>query len=174
MSRRMTHYFTRLAAVTWYRHEGCIEGARGGFMVSVALFAADEDGVLVRLRLREAGVAAVGTYVMEVQSGTVDLREFLARSRPDVVIYDYVQPAARSTPWLGELQHVCDKLGIPCVLSVSDVRDLHQIGVSWAACILIRPYDAEMARLAIKEAMKAGADDQRADVEDEDGGDAAA
>ena len=39
-----------------------------GHMVSVALFAADEDGVLVRLRLREAGVAAIGAYVMEVQS----------------------------------------------------------------------------------------------------------
>jgi DNA-binding NtrC family response regulator len=145
-----------------------------GPMVSVALFAADEDGVLVRLRLREAGMAAVGAYVMEVQSGAVDLREFLGRSRPDVVIYDYVQPAARSTRWLGELHHVCDKLGIPCVLTVREVRDLHQIVVSWAACILIRPYDADMARLAIQEAMKAGADDQQADFEDEDGGEAAA
>lgn len=145
-----------------------------GPMVSVALFAADEDGVLVRLRLREAGMAAVGAYVMEVQSGAVDLREFLGRSRPDVVIYDYVQPAARSRRWLGELQQVCDKLGIPCVLTVREVRDLHQIVVSWAACILIRPYDADMARLAIQEAMKAGADDQQADVEDEDGGEAAA
>jgi DNA-binding NtrC family response regulator len=143
-------------------------------MVSVALFAADEDGVLVRLRLREAGMAAVGAYVMEVQSGAVDLREFLGQSDPDVVIYDYVQPPARSTRWLRELQHVCDKLGIPCVLTVRDVRDLHQITVSWAACILIRPYDADMARLAIQEAMKAGADNEQADVEDEDSGEAAA
>ncbi len=138
-----------------------------GSMVSVALFAADEDGVLVRLGLREAGVAATGAYVMEVQSGALDLREFLGRSRPDVVIYDFVQPAARSTRWLGELQHVCEQLGIPCVLTVRDVRDLHQIGVSWAACILVRPYDADMARLAIREAIDADADD-------DDGGEAAA
>jgi hypothetical protein len=54
------------------------------------------------------------------------------------------------------------------VLTVRDVSDVHHIAVGWAACILIRPYDADMARLAIQEAMKG------ADVEDEDSGDAAA
>jgi DNA-binding NarL/FixJ family response regulator len=142
-------------------------------MVSVALFAADEDGVLVRLRLRESGVAAVGRYVMEVQSGAIDLGQFLAQSRPDVVIYDYVEPAAGSTRSLADLQRACDTLGIPCVLTVRDVSDLHQVIVSWAACILIRPYDADMARLAIQEAMKAGAEGP-ADAEDEDSGEAAA
>jgi hypothetical protein len=142
-------------------------------MVSVALFAADEDGVLVRLRLRESGVAAVGTYVMEVQSGAVDLGEFLARARPDVVIYDYVEAAARSPRALAELRRACDTLGLPCVLTVRDVSDLDQDIVGWAACILIRPYDADMARLAIQEAMKARADEQ-ADAEDEDRGEAAA
>ena len=143
-------------------------------MVSVALFAADEDGVLVRLRLRETGIAAVGTYVMEVQSGAVDLGEFLRQSRPDVVIYDYVAGSPRTaTRWLAEVQRVCSELGLPCVLTVGDVGELQQIAVSWAACILIRPYDADMARLAIREARKAG-DDERADVEDNEGGEAAA
>ena len=137
-------------------------------MVSVALFAADEDGVLVRLRLREGGVAAVGAYVMEVQSGTVDLREFLSRCRPDVVIYDHVQSAGCNSHSLADLEQVCSTLGIPCVLTVRDVSDVHLVGIGWAACILIRPYDADMARLAIQEAMKG------ADVEDEDSGDAAA
>jgi len=136
-------------------------------MVSVALFAADEDSVLVRLRLRDAGVAAIGAYVQEVQSGTVDLPDFLAQSRPEVVIYDHVESASRSAHWLGELQRVCETLGIPCVLSVRDVHDLHERAMSWAACILIRPYDADMARLAIQEAMSGDADD-------EDGGEAAA
>lgn len=145
-----------------------------GRMVSVALFAADEDGVLVRLRLREAGVSAVGAYVMEVQSGAIDLRQFLVQSRPDVVIYDYVASGSRSgTRWLGEVQRVCSELGLPGVLTVGDVEDLEHIVVRWAACILIRPYDAEMARLAIREAMKAGAD-ERADVDDDDSGEAAA
>jgi hypothetical protein len=143
-------------------------------MVTVALFAADEDGVLVRLRLREAGVAAVGAYVMEVQTGAVDLDEFLRRCRPDVVIYDYVASAARGPRWLEDLQRVCDTLAIPCVLTVPDVRDVHETGLSWAACILIRPYDADMARLAIQEAVKGQTDDGRADVEDEDSGEAAA
>jgi len=145
-----------------------MRAAFGVTMVSVALFAADEDGVLVRLRLREGGVAAVGAYVMEVQSGTVDLREFLSRCRPDVVIYDHVQSAGRNSHSLAELERVCSTLGIPCVLTVRDVSDVHHVGVGWAACILIRPYDADMARLAIQEAMKG------ADVEDEDSGDAAA
>jgi len=145
-----------------------MRAAFGVTMVSVALFAADEDGVLVRLRLREGGVAAVGAYVMEVQSGTVDLQEFLSRCRPDVVIYDHVRSAGRSSNSLGELEQVCSTLGIPCVLTVRDVSDVHHVGVGWAACILIRPYDADMARLAIQEAMRG------ADVEDEDSGDAAA
>ena len=143
-------------------------------MVSVALFAADEDSALVRLRLREAGVAAVGAYVLEVQSGTVDLPDFLARSRPEVVIYDYVDSASRSAHWLGELKRVCETLGIPCVLSVRDVHDLQERAMSWAACILIRPYDADMARLAIQEAMRGDADDAEVDADDEDGGEAAA
>jgi hypothetical protein len=151
-----------------------MRAASNGRMVSVALFAADEDGVLVRLRLREAGVAAIGAYVMEVQSGAVDLGEFLALSRPDVVIYDYVQSASRSAHWLGELQRLCDTLAIPCVLTVREVHHLHEIGVSWAACILIRPYDADMARLAIQEAMSGDADDAQADADDEDRGEAAA
>lgn len=145
-----------------------------GRMVSVALFAADEDGVLVRLRLREAGVVAMGAYVMEVQSGAVDLADFLARSGPDVVIYDYVRSASRSAHGLRELERVCAALGIPCVLSVREVHDLHEIGVSWAACILIRPYDADMARLAIQEAMSGDADDAQADIDDDDRGEAAA
>ena len=142
-------------------------------MVSVALFAADEDGVLVRLALREAGMAATGAYVMEVQSGVCDLRDFLQRSKPDVLIYDFVQPPAHSTHWLDELKRVCEKLGIPCVLTVRDVRDLQHIVVSWVACILIRPYDAEMARLAIREALQVGTGEQ-ADVDDDDGGESAA
>jgi DNA-binding NtrC family response regulator len=143
-------------------------------MVSVALFAADEDGVLVRLALREAGMAATGAYVMEVQSGACDLRDFLQSSKPDVVIYDFVQPPARGTRWLDELKRVCEKLGIPCVLTVRDVRDLQHIVVSWVACILIRPYDAEMARLAIREALQAGTGEEQADVDDDDGGETAA
>ena len=143
-------------------------------MTSVALFAADEDSVLVRLRLRDAGVATAGAYVMEVQSRAVDLSELLARSRPDVVIYDYVDSAPRSAHWLAELRRLCDALGIPCVLTVRDVHDLHEIGVGWAACILIRPYDADMARLAIQEAMRAAADDASTDADDEERGEAAA
>jgi DNA-binding NtrC family response regulator len=143
-------------------------------MVTVALFGADEDSVLVRLRLREGGLGTVGAYVQEVQSGAVDLGHFLDRYRPDVVIYDFVQPAAESTRWLRELERVCDKLGIACVLSVHDVRDLHHVVVGWAACILIRPYDAEMARLAIREAMHADSADEQADVDDDEGGEAAA
>ena len=129
-------------------------------MVTVALFGADEDSVLVRLGLRERGLGTVGAYVQEVQSGDLDLDQFLERHRPDVVIYDFVQPAAESTAWLRQLERVCETLDIPCVLSVHDVRDLHHVVVSWAACILIRPYDAEMARLAIREAIQAGADDE--------------
>jgi DNA-binding NarL/FixJ family response regulator len=143
-------------------------------MVTVALFGADEDSVLVRLRLREAGLGAVGAYVQEVQSGAVDLGEVLGHAQPDVVIYDIVQPRAESTRWLRQLQRVCNKLEIPCVLTVQDMRDLHQVVVGWAACILIRPYDAEMARLAIHEAMRGDADDEEADVDEDEGGEAAA
>ena len=142
-------------------------------MTSVALFAADEDGVLVRLQLPESGVAAIGAYVMEIQSGAVDLAQFLTQSTPDVVIYDCVEPPAGSSNGLAQLQRVCETLGIPCVLTVRDVRELHHVIVSWAACILIRPYDAEMARLAIQEAMKASGDEQ-ADIDDDESGEAAA
>ena len=76
--------------------------------------------------------------------------------------------------WLVELQQVCDKLRVPCVLTVGDVDELQHITVGWAACILIRPYDAEMAQLAIREAMKDDADGQQAVVEDEDSGETAA
>jgi len=143
-------------------------------MMSVALFAADEDSVLVRLRLRDAGVATAGAYVMEVQSRAVDLRQFLARTRPDVVIYDYVDSASRSAYWLAELRRLCDALGVPCVLSVRDVHDLHEIRAGWAACILVRPYDVDMARLAIHEAMRSEADDATTDNDDEERGEAAA
>lgn len=131
-------------------------------MVTIALFGADEDSVLVRLRLREGGIATFGAYVQEVQTGAVDLDRFLATHRPDVIIYDFVQPANTSTPWLRRLERLCTTLDIPCVLSVRDVRDLHHVVVSWAACILIRPYDAEMARLAIREAMHADEEDGEA------------
>ena len=142
-------------------------------MVRVALFAADEDGVLVRLALREAGLAVTGAYVMELQSGTVDLHAFLGESRPDVVIYDVVPSATRGGRRLDELQRVCQDLGIPCVLSVADVRDVQRLALQWAACILIRPYDAQMARMAIREAMQAGTDEP-ADLDDDGGGEAAA
>lgn len=143
-------------------------------MVTVALFGADEDSVLVRLCLREKGFHTVGAYVQEVQSGAIDLGDFLDRARPDVVIYDFVQPAAESTRWLRQLVRKADKRGIPCVLTVHDVRDLHHVAMGWAACILVRPYDAEMARVAIREATRAGAADEGADVDDGESGEAAA
>lgn len=142
-------------------------------MVSVALFAADEDGALVRLALREAGLAASGAYVMELQSGTVDLHAFLRDSRPDVVIYDVLPSVARGGRRLDELQRACEGLGIPCVLSVADVNDVQRLPLQWAACILIRPYDAQMARMAIREAMQAGTDEP-ADLDGDGGGEAAA
>lgn len=143
-------------------------------MVTVALFGADEDSVLVRLRLREGGLGTIGAYVQEVQSGAVDLGQFLDRHQPDVVIYDFVQPAAESTHSLRRLERICDRLDIPCVLTVHDVRDLHHVVLGWAACVLIRPYDADMARLAIREAMAARAGDEGLDLDDEEGGEAAA
>jgi DNA-binding NarL/FixJ family response regulator len=143
-------------------------------MVTVALFGADEDSVLVRLRLRQGGLGTIGAYVQEVQSGAVDLGAFLDRYRPDVVIYDFVHPATESTRWLRQLERVCAKLEIPCVLTVHDMRDLRHVVKSWAACILIRPYDAEMVRLAIRGAMNGEAEDEEADVEDDEGGEAAA
>lgn len=143
-------------------------------MVTVALFGADEDSVLVRLRLREGGLRTLGAYVQEVQSGAVDLVDVLERSRPDVVIYDFVQPAAQSTRWLRQLGRLCEKLDIACVLTVRDLRDLRYVVVGWAACILIRPYDAEMARLAIREAARHDAHDEGADVDEDEGGEAAA
>jgi DNA-binding NarL/FixJ family response regulator len=140
-------------------------------MVTVALFGADEDSVLVRLGLRERGLRAVGAYVQEVHSGAVDLGDFLERHRPDVVIYDVVHPTPEGARWLRRLEHASDRLGIPCVLTVRDVRDLHRVVAGWAACILVRPYDAVMARVAIREAMHAGAADEGID---DDSGDAAA
>jgi hypothetical protein len=140
-------------------------------MVTVALFGADEDSVLVRLRLREGGLGAVGAYVQEVQSGAVNLGDFLDRHRPDVVIYDFVQPASLSTRWLRQLERASERLGIPCVLTVRDLHDLHHVVTGWAACILMRPYDADMARLAIREAMDAGGADEGVD---DDSGHAAA
>ena len=141
-------------------------------MVTVALFGADEDSVLVRLRLREEGLRTVGAYVQEVQSGAVDLGDLLERSRPDVVIYDFVQPAAQSTRWLRQLKRLCEQLDIACVLTVRDVRELQHVVVGWAACILLRPYDAEMARLAIREAASDDRHDTGAD--EDEGGEAAA
>jgi hypothetical protein len=116
-------------------------------MVTVALFGADEDSVLVRLRLRQGGLGTIGAYV---------------------------HPATESTRWLRQLERVCAKLEIPCVLTVHDMRDLRHVVKSWAACILIRPYDAEMVRLAIRGAMNGEAEDEEADVEDDEGGEAAA
>jgi len=97
----------------------------------------------------------------------------LRDSRPDVVIYDLVASAARGGRRLNELQRVCERLGIPCVLSVADVRDVQRLSLQWAACILIRPYDAQMARMAIREALQSGTDEP-ADLDDDGGGEAAA
>jgi hypothetical protein len=75
-------------------------------MVSVALFAADEDSVLVRLGLREAGLAATGAYVMEVQSEGFDLREFPPPVAAGRRHYDFVHPVTGSARWLDELKRV--------------------------------------------------------------------
>ncbi len=74
-------------------------------MTTIAVFSADEDTVLLRARLRDGGFQAVGAYVGELQSGAVDLRDFVDRFHPDVVIYDLPRDATAG------MAHACRVVG---------------------------------------------------------------
>jgi hypothetical protein len=135
-------------------------------MTTVAVFSADEDTVVLRARLRDAGFAAVGLYIADLHSGRVDLREFLRRHRPDVVLYDLPgQPDAELRGAIAAM-NACRASGIPCVLTASDVDSIPELDGDLVACVLLRPCNVEFAQLAIRFAL--GDADER--ERDDDGG----
>lgn len=137
-------------------------------MTTVAIFSADEDTVVLRARLREAGFTATGVYISELRSGRVDVREFLGRHRPDVVLYDLPGHPHEEIRSAIAVMNACRASGIPCVLTASDVDSIPELDSTLVACILLRPCNVEFAQLAIRFALGEADLEEELDQVDED------
>jgi hypothetical protein len=137
-------------------------------MTTVAIFSADEDTVLLRARLREAGFAAIGAYISDLRSGRIDVQDFLGRHRPDVVLYDLPAHPDEELRSAIAVMNSCRASGIPCVLTAADVDSIPELDSDLVACILLRPCKVEFAQLAIRFAMGDADLEEELDRVDED------
>lgn len=134
-------------------------------VVSVVILSADEDTVILRHRLRDAGFHTAGVYLQELDSGEVDLRSFLERHEPDVVVCDLSSTKPR-TLLLQTVQRLCSESGARCVLTLPERFDARRMGLpelnlDTIACVLMRPCDFELTRLAIGCALRAERGEER-------------
>ena len=118
-------------------------------MPVVAVFSADEDTVLLRPLLRDAGYEPVGAYVREIRNGTVDVLAFLREHRPDAVVYDVEPPLKANWNFVRLIRNATGVRNPRFILLSSDKRGLERTIGRCAVNELIfaRPYDrAEVLR----------------------------
>lgn len=118
-------------------------------MPVVAVFSADEDTVLLRPLLRDAGYEPVGAYVREIRNGTVDVLAFLREHRPDAVVYDVEPPLKTNWNFVRLIRNATGVRNPRFILLSSDKRGLERTIGRCAVNELIfaRPYDpAEVLR----------------------------
>lgn len=112
-------------------------------MPVVAVFSADEDTVLLRPHLRDAGYEPVGAYVRELRSGTVDVLAFLREHRPAAVVYDVEPPLKANWNFVRLIRNAAGVRNPRFILLTSDKRGLERtIGRTVVnELIFARPYD---------------------------------
>lgn len=118
-------------------------------MPVVAVFSADEDTVLLRPLLRDAGYEPVGAYVREIRSGAVDVLAFLREHRPEAVVYDVEPPLKANWNFVRLIRNATGVRNPRFILLTSDKRGLERtIGRSAVnELIFARPFDpAEVLR----------------------------
>ena len=118
-------------------------------MPVVAVFSADEDTVLLRPQLREAGYEPVGAYVREIRDGTVDVLAFLRDHRPDAVVYDVEPPLKPNWNFVRLIRNAAGVRNPRFILLTSDKRGLERAIGRGAVNELVfaKPYDpAEVLR----------------------------
>jgi hypothetical protein len=104
--------------------------------------------------------------VGELVSGAVDLREFVDRFRPDVVIYDLPRDPAAGMGHASRVVGFLRSRDIPCVLTTGDAGSIPDLRIEGIACVVVRPCDFELARLAVGYAL--GQDWERDDDDEDD------
>ena len=118
-------------------------------MPVVAVFSADEDTVLLRPYLRQAGYEPVGAYVREIREGVVDVLAFLREQRPDAVIYDLEPPLKANWNFVRLIRNAAGVRNPRFILLTGDKRGLERTIGRDAVTELIfaKPYDpAEIVR----------------------------
>ena len=147
--------------------------AQRSAMVSVVILSADEDTALFRHRLRDAGFRTAGVYLQEVEVGAVDLPRFFAETTPDVVMCDLPASPKPRAALLQSVQRLCAVSGARCILTLPEHFDVRRSGLpdldlDAVACVLVRPCDFELTRLAIGCALqREDTDDREIDEDDE-------
>jgi hypothetical protein len=142
-------------------------------MVSVVILSADEDTAILRHRLRDAGFKTAGIYLQEVEAGAVDLRRFFADTTPDIVMCDLPSSPKPRASLLQSIQRLCADSGARCILTLPehfDVRNsgLPDLDLDSVACVLVRPCDFELTRLAIGCALQGEIEGDEASDEDDE------
>lgn len=128
---------------------GMPRAARVAVMAVVAVFSADEDTVLLRPHLRDAGYEPVGAYVREIRDGRVDVLAFLREHRPDAVVYDVEPPLKANWNFVRLIRNAAGVRNSRFILLTSDKRGLERTIGRGAVNELVfaRPYDlAEILR----------------------------
>lgn len=121
-------------------------------MPVVAIFSADEDTVLLRPQLRDAGYDPVGAYVSEIRQGTVNVLAFLRAHRPDAVVYDVEPPLKANWNFVRLIRNATGVRNPRFILITSDKRGLER-AIGRAAVnelIFAKPYDAAEILRAVR------------------------
>ncbi len=127
-------------------------------MLTVAVLSCDEPSVILCNRLRRAGLRTSGVYVQDLRSGAVDVGDFIADERPDLVVYDLEPPLQQSLEFLAYVRALPGMERVPLVLTREQSMPLPPLDVPNLAGVLTRPYDFAAARLVIHAALHFGLD----------------
>ena len=121
----------------------------------VAVINSNEDLIeLLRIVFARAGLETVAAHVPGIKRGREDLRSFVARHEPAVIVYDIAPPYEENWNFLRLLQELEVMQGRRWVLTTTNKRALDElVGDTGSFEILSKPYDTDQVVTAVLKAI---------------------
>jgi DNA-binding NarL/FixJ family response regulator len=125
---------------------------------AVAVFNSNADTIeMLRVALQQAGLTVVAAFTQDLRDGTIDVRSFMEKHDPAVVIYDVAPPYDANWALFERLRVHPSMANRHFVLTSTDATAVHDLahGTANVYQIAEKPFDLDVIVTAVSDAASA-------------------